>query len=126
MKLATLAFSVLSVGFCLGPLTGCATETPGATDTLGVYSTSVKGAPDKVTSAARKAAGDLNLTDIDGHNSTVDGQVTAKTAQGDTVTINIAQAGENVSTVTIHIGTTGDEAVSKQLVDRINSHLSWL
>ena len=56
----------------------------------------------------------------------MDGQVTAKTAQGDTVTINIAQAGENVSTVTIHIGTTGDEAVSKQLVDRINSHLSWL
>jgi hypothetical protein len=126
MKLATLAFSVLSVGFFLVNMTGCATETPGATDTLGVYSTSVKGAPDKVTTAAKKAAGDLNLTDIDSHNSTVDGQVTAKTAQGDTVTINIAQAGENVSTVTIHIGTTGDEAVSKQLVDRINSHLSWL
>ncbi len=126
MKLAIFAFSILSVGFFLLSQTGCATETPGATDTLGVYSTSVKGSPEKVTTAAQKAAGDLKLTDIDAHNSTVDGQVTAKTAQGDTVTINIKQAGESVSTVTIHVGTTGDEALSKELVDKINSHLSWL
>jgi len=28
--------------------------------------------------------------------------------------------------VTIHVGDTGNEALSKQLIDRINSHLSWL
>src|ERR1700722_14627924 len=126
MKLAIFALSVLSMGFFLMNQTGCATETPGATDTLGIYSTTVRSSPEKVTAAAQKAAGDLNLTDIDSHNSTIDGQVTAKTAQGDVVTINIKQAGDSVSTVTIHVGTTGDEAVSKQLVDRINSHLSWL
>jgi hypothetical protein len=27
---------------------------------------------------------------------------------------------------TIRIGTTGDEAVSKQLIDKIKSHLTWL
>ena len=47
-------------------------------------------------------------------------------AQGDVVTIDIAQAGDNVSKVTIRVGTTGDEAVSKQLVDKIKSHMSWL
>jgi hypothetical protein len=41
------------------------------------------------------------------------------------VTIQVAQAGDNVSKVTIQVGATGDEAVSKQLADRIKSHLSW-
>jgi len=126
MKKAILAISLLTGGFCLAGLTACETETPGATETLGVYSTNVDGAPDKVTAAAQKAAADLNLTEIVGNGTTIDGKVTAKDAQGDVVIINIEQAGDNVSKVTIHIGTTGDEAVSKQLIDRIKAHLSWL
>jgi len=126
MKLAIFAIGVLSAGFLLANLTACKTETPGATETLGVYSTMVAGAPDKVTAAAQKAAADLKLTDIVGNGTKVDGKVTAKNAQGDAVTIDVEQAGEGVSKVTIHIGLTGDEAVSKQLVDRIKSHLSWL
>jgi hypothetical protein len=126
MKLTMFAIGVLSAGFILANLTACQTESPGATDTLGVYSTMIDSTPDKVTTAAQKAAGDLKLTDIVSNGTAVDGKVTAKNAAGDDVTIDIAQAGDNVSKVTVHIGATGDEAVSKQLVDRINSHLSWL
>lgn len=126
MKLAIFAIGILSAGFLLANLTACQTESPGATETLGVYSTMVSASPDKVTTAAQKAAADLKLTDIVGNGTKVDGKVTAKNAQGDSVTIDIVQAGEDVSKVTIHIGATGDEAVSKQLIDRIKSHLSWL
>ena len=126
MKKAILAISLLSGGFCLASLSGCATETPGATETLGTYSTNIDGSPDKVTAAAQKAAADLNLTEIVGNGTKIDGKVTAKDAQGDVVTINIEQAGDNVSKVTIRVGTTGDESVSKQLMDKIKSHMSWL
>jgi propanediol dehydratase small subunit len=126
MKLTFIALGVLSTGFLLANLAGCSTESPGATQTMGVYSTMIDSSPDKVTTAATKAADDLKLTDVIGNGTKVDGKVTAKNAQGDVVTINIEQAGDNVSKVTIHIGMTGDEAVSKQLVDRIKSHLSWL
>jgi Protein of unknown function (DUF3568) len=126
MKFALLALGLLSAGFLLANLAACQTESPGATETLGVYSTNIDSSPDKVTAAAQKAADDLKLTDIAGNGTKVDGKVTAKTAQGDAVTIDIVQAGENVSKVTIHVGASGDEAVSKQLVDRIKSHLSWL
>ncbi|HEX4056077.1 MAG TPA: DUF3568 family protein [Tepidisphaeraceae bacterium] len=126
MKLACIALSVLSVGFLLVSLPGCQTDTPGATTTLGSYSTMVDASPDKVTAAAQKAAADLELSDIVGNGTKVDGHVTAKNAHGDAVTIDIEQAGENVSKVTIRVGATGDEAVSKQLVDKIKSHLSWL
>ena len=124
MKKAILAISLLTGSFCLTDLTACQTETPGVTDTLGAYSTNVNGAPNKVTMAAQKAAADLQLSDIVANGTDVDGKVTAKEAQGEVVTIDINQAGDNVSKVTIHIGTTGDEVVSKQLIDKINSHLS--
>jgi hypothetical protein len=126
MKLACVMLGVLGMGFFLANLTGCQTESPGATNTLGSYSTMIDGPPDKVTAASQKAANDLKLTDIVGTSTKVDGKVTANTAQGDAVTIDVAQAGDNVSKVTIRVGITGDDAVSKQLVDRIKSHLSWL
>ena len=125
MKKAILAISLLMSGsYCLMGLTACETETPGATETLGTYSTNVNGPPNKVTVAAQKAAADLQLSDIVANGTDVDGKVTAKEAQGEVVTIDIDQAGDNVSKVTIHIGTTGNEVVSKQLIDKINSRLS--
>jgi Protein of unknown function (DUF3568) len=120
-----LALSLLSLGAILFTTVGCSTEQPGATNTLGDYTTSVAATPDKVTDAAQKACEDLKLNDIVGNGTKVDGQVTAHTADGRDVTITIAQAGDQVSKVTIRVGTAGDEAVSKQLVDRINNHLSW-
>jgi hypothetical protein len=126
MKFASLAISVLSTGLLLVNLAGCQTDSPGTTDTLGSYTTMIDSSPDKVATAAQKAAADLKLLNIVGNGTTIDGRVTATDAQGDAVTIDIEQAGDNVSKVKIRVGATGDEAISKQLVDRIKSHLSWL
>lgn len=125
MRSALLTLCLLSLGSFLWLASGCQTTQPGATDTLGVYSTHVDGAPDQVTSAAQKACYDMKLLDVNGTGTKVDGKVTARTAQGDDIAINVEQAGENVSKVSIHVGLTGDETVSKQLVDRIRSHLAF-
>ena len=128
MKFAALILSILSLGAVVSIQAGCSTDQPGTNSALGFYSTNIDSTPDKVTTAAYKACEDLKLSNIDSGNggTKVDGKVTAKTAQGTDVTIDIAQAGDNVSKVTIHVGATGDDSVSKQLVDRIKSHLSWL
>ncbi len=125
MRFAVLTASLLVLGATPVLITGCSTDQPGATVALGDYSTNVSAAPDKVTTAAQKACADLKLNNINGNGTKVDGQVTAQTADGKDVTISIAQAGEDVSKVTIRVGAAGDESISKQLVDRINSHLSW-
>ena len=125
MKTVALILALFGMSAIVLIQAGCSTDQPGATSTLGSYSTNVNAAPDKVTTAASKACEDLKLTDINSNGTAVDGKVTAKTAQGDDVTIEIAQSGDNVSKVTIRVGATGDDAVSHQLVDRINSHLSW-
>jgi hypothetical protein len=125
MKTVALILGLFSLSAFVLALGGCSTDQPGATNTLGAYSTNVNAAPDKVTTAASKACEDLKLSDINSNGTAVDGKVTAKTAQGDDVTIEIAQSGDNVSKVTIRVGATGDNSISHQLVDRINSHLSW-
>jgi hypothetical protein len=126
MKIAALILSILSLGAVISIQAGCSSDEPGATNTLGSYTTNFDSTPDKVTTAASKACEDLKLSDINSSGSKVDGKVTAKTSEGTEVTIDIAQAGDNVSKVTIRVGATGDDAVSKQLADRIKSHLSWL
>src|SRR5277367_5335645 len=126
MRLLKVSAILLALSFVSFLTVGCATEKPGATYTLGSYSVGVDGAPDKVTTAAYKAAGDLKLININQSGTAVDGKVTAQTAQNANVTIDITPAGEKVSKVSIRVGETGDEALSSQLVDRINAHLSWL
>jgi hypothetical protein len=124
MKAVLILVSAFSLSVLL-LLNGCATDQPGATNTLGDYTTNVAAAPDKVTTAAGKACDDLKFQNINASGTKVDGKVTAKTAQGDDVIITIAQAGDSVSKVTVRVGSAGDQAVSKQIVDRINNHLSW-
>jgi hypothetical protein len=126
MKAASFIFAIFGLSLFLIQA-GCQTDESGATNTLGFYTTNVDARPDKVTTAAYKACEDLKLSNINSGSggSTVDGEVTATTAQGTNVTIDIKQAGDNVSKVTIHVGATGDDTISQQLVDRIKAHLSW-
>ena len=123
MKTAYFAVSIISLGFFLATIGGCQTDSPGVKNTLGTYSAMVDASPDKVTKAATASVKDMKLMDIFSDGTKIDGKVTAKTAQNDVVTISVEQAGENVSKVTIRVGATGDEAVSKQILDRIKKNL---
>src|ERR1700733_8943332 len=119
MKAANFALSVLSLGFLLATIGGCQTDSPGVKDTLGSYSALVNASPDRVTNAAAASLKDMKLLNITSDSTKIDGKVTATTAQNDPVTINVEQAGDNISKVSIRVGSTGDEVVSKQILDRI-------
>jgi len=124
MKNALLILALLGLGLMTSVQYGCSTDQPGATNTLGTYTTNFDNSPDKVTNAATKACEDLKLSNIISNGSKVDGKVTAQTADGTEVTIDISQAGDDVSKVNIRVGAAGDQSISEQLVDRIKSHLS--
>jgi Protein of unknown function (DUF3568) len=126
MRFAQSWMFLAALGLAVPVISGCSTDQPGASYTLSTYTTNVDSSPDKVTTAATKAADDLKLLNIQSSGTTVDGKVTAKTADDRDVTITISQAGDDVSKVAIQVGATGDQAVSAQLMDRIKSHLSWL
>ena len=125
MKNCRLALLMVCLGIGSLPLAGCQTESPGTTYTVGSYSGMVDSTPDKVTQAARKAVEELKLLEINSSGTKVDGKVTAKTAQNDAVTIDVEKAGDNVSKVSIRVGTLGDEAMSKSIMDKIKGNLHW-
>ncbi len=125
MKSLLLLLSSMFLGVVLLLPTGCQTETVGTKSFMGTYTSMVDSTPDKVTKAAAKAAEELKLTDVQSTATKIDGKMVAKTAQRDDVTINVEQAGENVSKVSIRVGTTGDEATSKMLLDKIKGNLHW-
>ena len=66
----------------------------------------------------------MKLINVSSNSTKVDGKVTAKTAQGEDVNIEIAQAGQDQSSVTVRVCATGDPAISKEIVDQIRSNLS--
>jgi hypothetical protein len=118
-------FTVLlagAMGLGLMVLSACETNSPGEKNTLGSYTVMIDGRPDKVTKAATASVNDMKLTDVISTGTTIDGKVMAKDAQKDDVEIDIEQAGENVSKVTVRVG-TGDEAVSHEILDRIKKNL---
>ncbi len=124
MKALIFLIVLFAAALLLLTSTSCTTTQPGATDALGNYSTNVNASPDKVTNAADKACQDLKLINVSSNSTKVDGKVTAKTAQGEDVNIEIAQAGQDQSSVTVRVGATGDPAISKEIVDQIRSNLS--
>src|SRR5580658_5697928 len=64
MRYALFSLAALIAGLAYLTLSGCSTDQPGTTDTLGTYSANVAAAPDKATEAAHKACNDLNLQNI--------------------------------------------------------------
>ena|ERR1044071_2029692 len=123
MSVVRFAVCMVGLGFFISMLGGCQTDSPGVKNVAGTYTAMVDASPDKVAKAAKNAVDDLKLMYVASTATKVDGKVTARTAQNETVTIDIEQAGENVSKVNIRVGTVGDEAVSKQILDRIKHHL---
>ena len=123
MIVTTLALSVIA---------GCGTwhglgkdigKTGDAMAGEGKYVMTVHATPDKVTVAARKAVEQLKMTDIDSSGDRAEGKVTAKTPQGENVSIDIEQSGDTGSTVTIHTRGGDADEVSKQIQDQIHSNL---
>ena len=125
MKTSILTVSIIGLGVTMAVLPACQTASPGVKNVAGTYSVMLDGTPDKVTKAAQKAAEDLKLANINATSTKVDGKVTATTAQNTDVMINIEQAGDNVSRVSVRVGASGDGDISQQLIDRTKSNLHW-
>ena len=125
MKRTTLsiALSLSALTLSLAGLGGCKTDQVGVTNTLGTYATTVDATPDKATKAAQKALEQMKFLQVVGNFTKVDGRVTAKTAQNDDVTVNVEQAGDAGSKVSVRVGSTGGAMISTQIIDKIKENL---
>ena len=82
------------------------------------------GDPVAVTSAAKAAAEELQLTVVSNQSSGLDGKLVVKTAQNVKVTVDVKTAGENYSRITLRAsGFSGDKDLQKTYLEHIKSRL---
>ncbi len=114
-----LAFAGVSM------LTGCKTDMKGV-ETDGVrYWATVNGDVEEATEAAEATLSDLELVDVESRVTKVDGQATAKTADGTEVQVDIQPKVEGeTSEVTTWVGTTGNKKLSKKIIAGIEEQLA--
>ena len=122
-----LAASMLSMGVMVA--SGCLAVAAVAGTGLGVayakgdLESVVDATPQEVFAAAKAALGDMDIrvlaTDWDDH----EGAVNARTAQDKKIIIKVAKHTETTSTLSIRIGTFGDEAMSQTIYEKIKARL---
>lgn len=83
-------------------------------------------APDKVTAASKAALEDLKINVISSSATGLDGDVVGRTAGDDKVHIVVKASGERSSSISIRIGTFGDQAVSNRILLKVNERLTEL
>ncbi|WP_432799687.1 DUF3568 family protein [Poriferisphaera sp. WC338] len=83
----------------------------------------VNGDPIKVAAAAKEAVEEMKFTLVSDHADAAGGEVVARTAADKKVTISIEPEGDNISKVTVRVGFFGDETISRDIFDKIQSRL---
>jgi hypothetical protein len=81
------------------------------------------GNPEKVAEATKLAMADLKFHSVHGAGSGVDGRVDGRTAADKEVSVKIKSVGANQSRVWIRVGTFGDEAISRELLEKMKDRL---
>ena len=79
--------------------------------------------PDRVVKAAEAALEELEFKLVSASGTKLDGRIKARTAQGKDIVIMVEKEGEDVSKVTVKVGTLGDETISLAIIEKTKEHL---
>lgn len=121
-------------GLLMAPLAGCAALAVGAAGAaagVGTYAyvsgrleTIIEAPIDRAWDATRSAVeDDLGFAVERAEHDALKGELRAKQADGTNVRVNLERKGDNLTEVRIRVGTFGDEAQSRLIMDKIEDNL---
>ena len=119
--LAVLAATVVPSG-CIA-VAAAAAGGAGVAYVMGEFEGTLEATPPAVVKAARKALDSLDIEVVSHESSGVDGRVEGKTALAKKVVITVEREGEKTSKVGIRVDRWGDEALSRDIYERIKTRL---
>ena len=125
---AAIAVSVLWVVSVLVFTQGCFLVAAGAAAGGVLYAKGdleaiVDGKPGDIAAATEKAFAEMNISKRSAVSSGLDAEVVGRTATDKNVTIRVKAKTEKQSDISIRIGTLGDEALSRILLNKIREKL---
>ncbi len=111
------------LGGCLALGVGAAAGAAGLAFAEGSLRGTVKGTPVQVVNSAQATLKDMGFTIQDAAGDAAEGHVDGKTANGRNISILTKDAGGGTSDISIRVGTFGDEALSRDIYNRIASRM---
>ena len=90
----------------------------------GDLETSLAAPPDKVAAASKAAFEELKLAVISNEATSLDAKVMARTAQDVKITVTAKGQSDNLSKVTVRVGTFGNSGMQTQVLEKIKAHLN--
>lgn len=125
IRMLVLAATLLALG-----ATGCAAAAAGAVVGVGTYSylrgdmTTTFAAPiDDVWQATVQATRELGLVVKEQERDGLNGRLVASQVKGGDIKISLERRGDNVTAVSVRVGTFGDENMSRFVLDKIRENL---
>lgn len=120
-------FTMMSVVMMLAMLSlvGCSSPQNGVqVGMTGKLSAFVDALPPQVIAAAGEVATDMELTVASSTSSQLGGRFVAKKYDGESIKINVERYGDNISAVSIKVGTWGDKNLSLTYFNAIKEKLA--
>ena len=127
-KRAQMLLSLAALGM-MPLLSGCLLAAAGAAGAAtvayvgGEIKTTLQAAPPQVVAATDTAFKQMSIVAVSSDSTAVDGLVEGRTATDKKITVTVKSEGDKASRVGIRVGTFGDEALSRQILDKIKSNL---
>lgn len=118
-----LAAVAVSQSGCILLAAGAATGA-GVAYVRGDLETALPAAPDKVAVATKAAFEDLKLAVVSDTATSLDAKVIARTAQDVKITVVAKGQSDNLSKVSIRVGTFGNSGMQTQVLEKIKAHLN--
>lgn len=118
-----LAALLVSTGGCAAVLVGGAAAGTGVAYSMGDLETVESASLDRTWAAVEGAIQDLQFTPVSPRKDALEARMEAATANNRTVKINLKRLSENSTQLSIRVGTFGNEALSRQIHDRIRARL---
>jgi hypothetical protein len=113
----------------MAPLSGCflvlgaGAGVGGTVYVMGKLQEDITAPVGKVHTAARAALADLGLKVLEDKGDAMTAHLESEFADGKRVWIDVDKTTDTVSTLTIRVGLTGDEARSREILAKIKAHL---
>ena len=119
MVMLALSAMLLSSG-CIVAAVGAA---GGVFYAKGDLESTLNATPAKIAAAAEKAFAELKITKTSAASSDLDAEIIGRTTSDKKVTIKSKTKGENMSSISIRVGTFGDEDTSQAIFQKIKKNM---
>lgn len=120
---------VLALAALMSGLSGClavvaaGAAAGGVAYAKGDLEADVAATPPQAVEATRNALTQMGLAQIYAAATSLDGKVTARTANDRSVTVKVTGQGKQTSRLSIRVGVFGDEPLSREIYDKIKANL---